>query len=92
MAARSVWKVPYIAPFFFVKGLRQKRRAIKTRARNSVIASCLVSKSFYLYNGKKYLPIAVKPTMRGFKFGEFSFTKSYGSKISKNKKKGKRSK
>jgi small subunit ribosomal protein S19 len=84
--------VPYIAPYLFVKGLRQKRRAIKIRARNSIIPPCFASKSFYLYNGRKYLPIAVKPAMCGFKFGEFSLTRFYGSKASKNKKKGKRSK
>ena len=65
-----------------------KKRAIKTRVRNSVIPFCLTSKSFNIYNGKTYVPVIVKPLMRGYKLGEFSFTKALGyKKKKKNKKK-----
>jgi small subunit ribosomal protein S19 len=87
MVARSRWKVPYIATTFFVKQLSKTRRAIKTRIRNSTIASSLTSKSFYVYNGRKYLAVIVKPSMKGFKLGEFSFTKVYGLKKKKKVKK-----
>jgi ribosomal protein S19 len=87
MTARSRWKVPYIATVFFVKGLRKKRLAIKTRNRSSAIPSCLTSKSFYVYNGRKYMSVIIKPGMKGFKFGEFSFTKVYGLKKKKKIKK-----
>jgi ribosomal protein S19 len=87
MASRSRWKVPYIAPMFFIKNFRLKRKAPKICIRNSVIPACLTLKSFYLYNGQKYLPIIVKPIMRGFKFGEFSITKTLGYKRKKKNKK-----
>lgn len=87
MLARSRWKVPYIATVFFVRGLPKKRRALKTCNRSSSIPTCLTSKSFYIYNGRKYMSVIVKPSMKGFKLGEFSFTKFYGLKKKKKIKK-----
>jgi small subunit ribosomal protein S19 len=88
MLKRSSWKLPFISPVFLRRGLVLKKRAIKSRIRNSIIPMPLTSKSFHIYNGKTYLPVVVKPLMKGYKFGEFSFTKILGyKKKKKNKKK-----
>jgi len=58
--------------------------------RSSIIPSSLTSKSFYVYNGRNYVAVLVKPLMRGFKFGEFSHTCTYNFKVKKKGRKGKK--
>lgn len=45
-----------------------------------------VNKSFELYDGKKFVLVNVTKEMVGYKFGDFVFTKKYGSSIHKIKK------
>lgn len=76
---RSVWKVPFISPFFFrIKEMDN----IKTFVRNTTISSYFLKKNFLVYSGKNWVKVLIKKVMLGYKIGEFSFTKVFGSAIS----------
>jgi len=80
-----MWKLPYINPVFFSKNFKAKK-AYKIFIRNSIIPKNYFSKSFDIYNGKKFINVVVKPEMAGNKLGEFSITKVLGFKKKKKKK------
>jgi len=69
--SRSVWKGFYI----YSKVLNLKKN--KVWSRNSVIPFCLLGKKVLVYNGKSFRQIKITREKVGFKFGEFSFTRSF---------------
>lgn len=84
-AARSVWKVPYISPFFFNKKFL-KMKEINVWKRNSSIPFTFVDKCVRIYNGKSLISIrALRREMVGLKFGNFSIPVVMGSAIAINK-------
>jgi len=88
-SSKSIWKIPYIHPIFWNKS-SQSRLEIKTNMRKTTIPASFEGKTITIYNGRKYEPFLMKEEMKGFKLGDFSFTKIIG--INRGKKKGKKKK
>jgi len=82
---RASWKLPYVDGRFR-KQKTARKKIIRLRVRNSVIAAAAVGKTLYIYNGNKYLPVVIKKEMVGHKIGEMSITKALGFKPKKSKK------
>jgi len=79
--ARSVWKGPFVDGHL-LKKVEQvaesgKHTVIKTWSRRSTILPHFVGLTFGVYNGKKFIPVAVNEQMVGHKLGEFSPTRTY---------------
>ena len=78
---RSVKKGPYLDDHLLAKVLRavesQDRRVIKTWSRRSTIIPEMVSMTFAVHNGKKFIPVFVTENMVGHKLGEFSPTRTF---------------
>lgn len=83
MGKRSIWKGPYIDPCLLrlvrknKTGKQVGSKVIKMRSRRSTIIPAFIGLVFGVYNGKKYVPVAVTEEMVGYKFGEFSPTRTY---------------
>jgi len=81
--ARSVKKGPFIAPYLLKKA--EKARAsgrneiIKIWSRSSTILPQFIGLTFGVYNGQKFIPVAVTDNMVGHKFGEFSPTRQFSA-------------
>ena len=80
---RSVKKGPYIEAYLTKKiAAAQKetnpnKRVITTYSRRSTITPEMVSLTFAVHNGKKFIPVFVTENMVGHKLGEFSPTRTY---------------
>lgn len=59
----------------FYRPLVNKRSEVYIWSRRSVITPLFSGKRVAVYNGKKFFSFIVRPSMIGFRFGEFSFTK-----------------
>ena len=80
--SRSKWKGSFITLKFLLK----KKKRFKVWNRNFVIPSTLINKHAFVHNGKIHKNIKITREKVGFKFGEFSFTRTPGVKIKpKNK-------
>ena len=79
--ARSVWKGPFVDITLIKKAEKisesGKKQVIKTWSRRSTILPQFVGLTFGVYNGQKFVPVAVTENMVGHKFGEFSPTRTY---------------
>lgn len=79
--ARSVWKGPFVDGHLLKKAeeaaATNNRRPIKTWSRRSTIIPQFVGLTFHVYNGKKFVPVAVNEEMVGHKLGEFSPTRTF---------------
>ena len=53
-------------------------KAIDTYSRSTTILPSFVSKTFRIYNGKKFITLKVNEKMVGQKLGEFARTRSRG--------------
>ena len=84
---RSQWKGPFLDLCIFKKNT--KKTTPKIWSRRSTIPAALIGKMISIYNGKFFKTIMVTREKVGFKFGEFSTTRTYRKKIksTKNKKK-----
>ena len=80
---RSVKKGPYIEAYLTKKiAAAQKetnpnKRVITTYSRRSTITPEMVSLTFAVHNGKKFIPVFITENMVGHKLGEFSPTRTY---------------
>ncbi len=78
---RSVRKGPFVDKALLKKvdalPLDKKHMVIKTWSRRSTILPQFVGYTFGVYNGKKFIPVAVHENMVGQKFGAFSPTRTY---------------
>lgn len=91
---RSLKKGPYIEPKLLKKVMvaqeTRSNKVIKTWSRRSTIIPEMVSITFAVHNGRKFIPVFVSENMVGHKLGEFSPTRTFyghsGSKKSKIKK------
>ena len=76
--ARSVWKGPFVDMTLLKKAEKVsgsgRKEVIKTWSRRSTILPQFVGLTFGVYNGQKFVPVAVNENMVGHKFGEFSPT------------------
>ena len=91
--ARSIWKGPFVDMTLIKKAEKVsesgRKEVIKTWARRSTILPQFVGLTFGVYNGQKFVPVAVSENMVGHKFGEFSPTRSFKGHTAADKKVGK---
>lgn len=74
--SRSSWKGSFIDKS--VLKLRDtKKTFIKVMSRRSVIPEYLIGKEIYIHNGNSYKSLSVDEDCVGYKFGEFSFTRTF---------------
>lgn len=78
---RSTWKVPFVDGYMLKKARdylnSSKKQVIKTWSRRSTILPQFVGINFAVYNGKKFVAVAVTEGMVGHKFGEFAPTRTF---------------
>lgn len=78
---RSVWKGPFVDGHLLKKVQNAietgKKEVIKTWSRRSTILPIFVGYTFAVYNGHKFIPVAVSEEMVGHKLGEFAPTRTY---------------
>lgn len=91
--ARSVWKGPFVDGYLLKKAdaarASGRNQIIKTWSRRSTILPQFVGMTFGVYNGKKFIPVAVNEDMIGHKLGEFAPTRTFfGHGVDKKAKKG----
>ena len=75
--ARSVWKGPFVELSLLKKVEAGARGPIKTWSRRSTILPQFVGLTFSVYNGQKFVPVAVNEEMVGHKLGEFAPTRNF---------------
>lgn len=80
--ARSVWKGPFVDLYLLKKAetaqdAGAKAGPIKTWSRRSTILPQFVGLTFNVYNGHKFVPVAVNEDMVGHKLGEFAPTRTF---------------
>lgn len=74
---RSSKKMPYTS-WSLMKKVRDpkfRNQPIKTRSRRSIIFPEYVGLTFYVYNGKEFIPVVITENMVGRSLGQFSFTR-----------------
>ncbi|MBU0599850.1 30S ribosomal protein S19 [bacterium] len=63
-----------------------EKKVIKTWSRRSTIFPEMISYTFAVHNGKKFIPVFITENMVGHKLGEFSHTRTFrGHKKSEKK-------
>ena len=87
--ARAVWKGPFVDGYLLKKADQAratgKNQIIKTWSRRSTILPQFVGLTFGVYNGKKFIPVAVNEDMIGHKLGEFAPTRIFLAHSSEKK-------
>lgn len=73
-------RLQFIAPAIFkiIKKLENEiiiNKNIYIYSRNSIITSTFINKRVFIHNGIIFIPVFIKQTMVGFKFGEFAYTR-----------------
>jgi small subunit ribosomal protein S19 len=85
--SRSVWKNNFLAQKFLKKNVNKKKQSIlKIWNRNSVIPFFLIGRKVAVHNGKQFQSFTITRSKIGFKFGEFSYTRTYSLPKKKKKK------
>lgn len=78
---RSIKKGPFVDECLLKKISRAEetgsKQAIKTWSRRSTITPEMISLTFAVHNGKKFVPVYITEDMIGHKLGEFSPTRTY---------------
>ena len=79
--SRSLKKGPYIEYKLEKKVLdaieKNKKVAIKTWSRASMISPDFVGQTIAVHNGNKFIPVYVTENMVGHKLGEFALTRTF---------------
>ena len=78
---RSIKKGPY-ADFRLLKKVETaeksgKKSVIKTWSRRSTVTPEMISHTFAVHNGNKFIPVYVTENMVGHKLGEFAPTRTF---------------
>jgi small subunit ribosomal protein S19 len=79
---RSLKKGPYLDKKLMkriqvLESSGEKRRVIKTWARQSTIIPEMVGLTIAVHNGRKFIPVFLTENMVGHKLGEFSPTRTF---------------
>ena len=78
---RSLKKGPFVDDHLLkkvdVQNEKNSKQVIKTWSRRSTILPQFVGLTFNVYNGQKFIPVAVNEDMVGHKLGEFAATRTY---------------
>ena len=81
--ARSLKKGPFVDDHLIKKveeaQASRNKKVIKTWSRRSMIVPDMVSLTFAVHNGRKFVPVFVTENMVGHKLGEFSPTRTFYS-------------
>ncbi|MDQ5986466.1 MAG: 30S ribosomal protein S19 [Syntrophus sp. SKADARSKE-3] len=81
--ARSIKKGAYIQERLLDKVRKAEESGskvvIKTWSRRSTITPELISQTFAVHNGKKFIPVFITENMVGHKLGEFAPTRTFFS-------------
>ena len=79
--ARSAKKGPYVQPCLLEKVTAaksgNKREAIKTWSRRSMVTPEFVGLTLAVHNGRKFIPVFITENMVGHLLGEFSPTRIF---------------
>ncbi|MDC9701735.1 MAG: 30S ribosomal protein S19 [Alphaproteobacteria bacterium] len=79
--SRSSWKGPFVDGYLFKKAETSRKsgrnEVIKIWSRRSTILPQFVGLTFGVHNGRKHIPVSVNEEMVGYKFGEFSPTRTF---------------
>ncbi|MBM1154333.1 30S ribosomal protein S19 [archaeon] len=57
-----------------LKKLRRTNGPVKTHCRDMIILPEMVGRTIYVYNGKEFVKVEIKPEMIGHYLGEFAYT------------------
>jgi small subunit ribosomal protein S19 len=78
---RSLRKGPFVDYHVLSKVEKAKetndKKAIKTWSRRSMVVPEMVSLTFAVHNGKKFIPVYITENMVGHKLGEFAPTRQF---------------
>ncbi len=78
---RSVKKGPFVDGHLLKKVVESQKdsskKVIKTWSRRSTITPQMVTLTFAVHNGKKFIPVFITENMVGHKLGEFAPTRTY---------------
>ena len=84
---RSIKKGPFVDESLLKKIRRaeetKSKQAIKTWSRRSTVTPEMISLTFAVHNGRKFIPVYVTEDMIGHKLGEFSPTRTFKGHTSK---------
>jgi len=87
---RSLRKGPFVDYHVMDKVEKAKetndKKAIKTWSRRSMIIPEMVSMTFAVHNGKKFIPVYITENMVGHKLGEFAPTRTFAGHTPADKK------
>ncbi len=87
---RSLRKGPFVDYHVMDKVEKAKasndKKAIKTWSRRSMITPEMVTMTFAVHNGKKFIPVYVTENMVGHKLGEFAPTRTFAGHTPADKK------
>jgi len=72
---RSTWKGPYILQKIYTNLLQKDKKNFYLKKKNSVILPEFVGLTIKIYNGQKFFNLFITPSMVGYKFGTFIFTR-----------------
>lgn len=79
--ARSLKKGPFIDASLLKKveeaQVSRNKKVIKTWSRRSMIVPDMVTLTFAVHNGRKFVPVFVTENMVGHKLGEFAPTRTF---------------
>ena len=79
--ARSLKKGPFIDKHLLGKVLEARKvsskKVIKTWSRRSTVIPEMITLTFAVHNGRKFLPVFVTEQMVGHKLGEFAPTRTF---------------
>ena len=85
--ARSIKKGPFVDAHLLrkVEALANsgEKRIVRTWSRRSTITPEMVSQTFAVHNGRKFIPVYITENMVGHKLGEFSPTRTFKGHSSK---------
>ena len=86
--SRSLIKGPYVTEGVMraLKRFEKTKQMIKIWDRSCVIMSGFIGKTAHVYNGHKFIPVAVSEAHVGHRFGEFAPTRVHAKHAGKNKK------
>ena len=84
---RSIKKGPFVDAHLEKKVTEaqkvQSKKVIKTWSRRSTVTPDMISLTFAIHNGKKFIPVYITENMVGHKLGEFAPTRTYRGHTSK---------
>jgi len=79
--ARSIKKGPFVDEHLLKKvqamNASREKKVVRTWSRRSTITPEMISHTFAVHNGRKFIPVFVSENMVGHKLGEFSPTRTF---------------